>query len=173
MEDSTIIRTLAPHEWPTWRAIRLRALADSPDAFGSTLADEEARPAQAWAERLSAAAVSGQDYPLVAECDGAPAGLVWAKVDSADASVVNIFQMWVAPECRGRGVAAVLLRAAIAWAKSKKASAVHLGVTCGNSPAVQLYLREGFVNDGAPQPRRQGSPLREQAMRLALDQSAA
>lgn len=173
MEEPIVIRPLAPHEWATWRAIRLRALADSPDAFGSTLAEEEARPAQAWADRLAAAAVSGQDCPLVAESAGAPCGLVWAKVDGADSSVVNIFQMWVAPESRGRGLAAALLRAAVAWARSKNASAVHLGVTCGNSSAVRLYMREGFVNVGTPQPRRQDSPLLEQSMRLVLDKNAA
>lgn len=168
MEESLVIRTLAPHEWPAYRALRLRSLAEAPDAFGSSLAEEEARSPDAWHARLAAAAVSGKDLPLVAECNGAPAGLVWAKVDANDASVVNIFQMWVAPEARGRGVAAALLRKAVGWAKSRRAGAVHLGVTCGNSSAVRLYQREGFENVGPPQPRRPDSPLFEQAMRLAL-----
>jgi GNAT superfamily N-acetyltransferase len=168
LNESLVIRTFAPHEWPVYRAIRLRSLADSPDAFGSTFAEEEARPLDSWAARLSAAAVSGQDHPLIAQWDGAPAGLVWAKVDGGDASVVNIYQMWVAPEARGRGVAAVLLRAAVNWARSKNARAVQLGVTCGNSAAVRLYQREGFENIGQPQPRGADSRLFEQAMTLSL-----
>jgi GNAT superfamily N-acetyltransferase len=169
LEESLVIRTLAPHEWAVYRALRLRALADAPDAFGSTLAEEEVRSPEAWEARLAAAAVSGKDHPLLAECNAAPAGLAWAKVDSEDASVVNIFQMWVAPEARGQGVAAALLRKAVDWAKSRRAGAVHLGVTCGNSSAVRLYQRAGFENVGPPQPRRPDSPLLEQAMRLALD----
>lgn len=169
MEESLVIRPLAPHEWPVYRAIRLRSLADSPDAFATTLAEQEAHGPETWAARLSAAAASCKDCPLIAECSSEPAGLVWAKVDAADDSVVNIFQMWVSPESRGRGVAAALLDEAIAWARSRKARAVQLSVTCGNSSAVRLYERAGFKNDGPPQPRGPASPLFEQAMRLALD----
>ncbi len=43
MNDTLIVRTFAPHEWPTYKDLRLRALADSPDAFGSTLAAEQGR----------------------------------------------------------------------------------------------------------------------------------
>jgi GNAT superfamily N-acetyltransferase len=172
LQKSLIIRTLEAHEWPTYRAVRLRALADSPDAFGSTLAAEQDRTPDAWAARLSAAAVSGQDYPLIAELAGTAVGLVWAKVDATNASLVNVFQMWVAPESRGRGVAATLLREAIKWARSKNARIVQLGVTCGDTSAVRLYVREGFQEFGSPE-LRPGSPLLEQAMRLAIDESAA
>lgn len=167
METSLAIRTLEAHEWPTYREARLRSLADSPDAFGSTLASEQQRTPDAWAARLSAAAVSGQDYPLIAELAGAAVGLLWAKVDATDASVVNLFQMWVAPESRSRGVAAALLREAIKWARSSNARVVQLGVTCGDTAAARLYVREGFQNFGSPAPRP-GTPLFEQTMRLQL-----
>jgi GNAT superfamily N-acetyltransferase len=170
LESPFAIRPFAPHEWPTYRAMRLRSLADSPGAFGSNLAEEELRAPEDWAARLSAACVSGKDHPLMAECGGAPAGLVWAKVDGADPAVINIFQMWVAPESRGHGVAAALLRAAIAWARSRNAGAVHLDVFCANSSAVRLYLREGFENAGPPRPRHPGSSSLEQSMRLVLGQ---
>lgn len=169
MQRTVTIRNLEPHDWPGYRTIRLRSLADSPDAFGSTLAAEQDRAPQDWAARLSAAAVSGQDCPLAAELAGALVGLAWAKVDPADASVVNIFQMWVAPESRGHGVAAALLRKAIAWAKSRQARFVQLGVNCANASAVRLYLREGFRDVGRPAPLRPGSPLLEQMMRLEID----
>jgi ribosomal protein S18 acetylase RimI-like enzyme len=168
LPNSLAIRPLEAHEWPKYREVRLRSLADSPDAFCSTLAAEQDRTPEAWAARLSAAAVSGQDYPLIAELAGAVVGLVWAKVDGTNPSVVNVFQVWVAPESRGRGVAATLLREAIKWARSKNARFVQLGVTCGDNSAVRLYVREGFQDVGSPEPR-QGSPLLEQTMRLAID----
>jgi len=37
------VRVLDESEWPLYRDVRLRALAESPDAFTATLADE-ARP---------------------------------------------------------------------------------------------------------------------------------
>lgn len=169
--DPYTIRLLEPHDWPAYRQMRLRSLADSPDAFGSTLAEEQARPADAWAARLAAAAVSGRDRPLVAEAAGAPVGLLWAKVDATDASVVNLFQVWVAPEGRGCGVGASLLHEAILWARSANARSVQLGVTQGDTPAVRLYARAGFRPFGAPEPLRPGSPLLSQPMRLALETS--
>jgi GNAT superfamily N-acetyltransferase len=172
LQKSLAIRTLEAHEWPKYREVRLRSLADSPDAFCSTLAEAQERSPDDWAARLAAAAVSGQDYPLIAELAGAPVGLVWAKVDATNPSVVNFFQMWVAPESRGRGVAAALLREAIQWAKSRNARVVELGVTCGNASAARLYVREGFEDFGSPVPRSPGSPLLEQTMRLAIDEMA-
>ena len=167
------IRALASHEWPVYRELRLRSLAESPDAFGSTLAAEQARTADEWAARLSAAANSADDHPLIAEIAGVAAGLIWAKRDATPPSIVNLYQMWVAPESRGRGAATALLRAAIAWARATNARHVQLGVTWRDSSAVRLYAREGFQAYGAPEPLRPGSHLLSQTMRLALAESAA
>jgi len=162
------IRPLKPAEWRPYRELRLRALADSPDAFGSTLAAEQARPDEAWRERLEAAATSGQDLALVAEHQGALLGLVWAKRDAADTGVVNLFQMWVAPEVRGLGTGRGLLRGAVEWARGLGANVVQLGVTCGPTSAVRLYTREGFKPYGPAESLRPGSPLLAQCMRLVL-----
>jgi ribosomal protein S18 acetylase RimI-like enzyme len=183
------IRRFGPHEWPAYRTLRLRSLADAPDAFGSSLAAEEAWRPELWMARLTAADVSGRDCPLVAtsaesaesatsaesdkadkadKADGAMLGLLWAKCDAEDAGIVNLFQMWVAPEARGRGVAAALLDEAVAWARSIGARLVQLGVVCDNRAAVQLYTRAGFCKVGVPAPIRPGSVLLEQTMHLPL-----
>lgn len=69
------IRNFTPDAWPAYRALRLRALEDAPDAFGSTLAAESTRPSEEWAARIARAATSGIDHPLVAHVAGQPAGL--------------------------------------------------------------------------------------------------
>ncbi|MCC2958065.1 GNAT family N-acetyltransferase [Massilia sp. IC2-477] len=164
-----LIRRLRPDDGPAYRSIRLRALEDSPEAFGSSLAEEAARPLDSWSARLDKAAVSGIDCPLVAELDGDAVGLVWAKVDADDPDTVNLYQMWVAPQCRGRGVAAALLDAALAWARERGAHTVGLGVNCANRAAVSLYERAGFTVLGEAYPMA-GAPGRmEYAMRLRLN----
>lgn len=166
-----LIRPLYPDEWSAYRDLRLRSLADSPDAFYSTLESESARSPEDWAARLATAAVSGKDCPLVGELDGTPAGLVWAKVDSVNPALVHLYQMWVAPECRGRGVAQGLLDTALSWARERGARYVELDVTVGNSAAARLYRRAGFRAVNMPVPMRPGSSLMLQPMRLVIEEN--
>ncbi|KFI07388.1 GNAT family N-acetyltransferase [Massilia sp. BSC265] len=169
---AVLVRRLQPQEWQSYRAIRLRALADAPDAFGSTLAREEALPEDTWAARVAKSAVSGIDCALVAEQGGLLAGLLWAKVDAQDAARVNLFQMWVAPESRGCGVAAALLDEALGWARARGTRVVHLGVNNANAGALRLYERAGFRPIGVPYLMREGAPHMEQEMRLDLSVTA-
>lgn len=147
-----LIRRFRADEWPAYRALRLRSLRESPQAFCSTLAAEEAYPFDTWSERMARSATAGVDCPLVAELDGRQVGLVWAKADGEDPSVVNLFQMWVAPEERGRRVGAALLDEAIGWAGERGAQAVRLSVRRGNEAALGLYLKAGFRESGEPDP---------------------
>jgi hypothetical protein len=52
------IRPIAAHEWQKYRDIRLRALKDSPDAFGSTWEREILLTDESWSIRIAAAAKS-------------------------------------------------------------------------------------------------------------------
>jgi ribosomal protein S18 acetylase RimI-like enzyme len=167
-EGMLVVRRLAAHEWPLYRTLRLRALADAPAAFGMTLAEAELRTDNDWAWVLNLGSTSGRDLPLIAELAGTAAGMAWAKVDADEPSRVNLFQVWVAPESRGHGVAAALLDAALAWAGATGARAMQLGVVCGNDAARRLYERAGFYAIGEPEPQRPGSARMEQMMRLDL-----
>jgi len=167
------IRIFAPHEWGTYRDLRLRALADSPDAFGRTLAEEQDRSDTEWSSRLASGADSSWDLPLVVEVDGEPIGLAWGRIDSSNPDVANLYQMWVAPSHRRLGAGQMLLEAVIAWARANNACYLDLGVTYGDSPAMRLYTRAGFEPVGQPQPFRPGSELLGQPMRLTLRCGAA
>ena len=167
-EGAVLVRRLWPQEWQAYRAIRLRALADAPEAFGATLAEAQAWSPEHWEARVANAAVSGIDCPLVAEAGGLFVGLLWAKVDAHDAGRVNLFQMWVAPESRGRGVAAALLHEALGWARERGTRVVHLGVNSANAGALRLYERAGFHPIGEPYLMREGATHMEQEMRLDL-----
>jgi GNAT superfamily N-acetyltransferase len=168
MDHVIHIRAFEPHEWRTYKDLRLRALADSPDAFGSTLAREQDRSDAEWSSRLSPHAGSAWDLPLVAEVDGVPAGLAWGRIELSNPDVANLYQMWVAPDYRGLGAGRRLLEAAIAWARSQGAACLDLGVTYRDSPATRLYLHLGFEPVGQPELLRPGSELLCQSMRLEL-----
>jgi ribosomal protein S18 acetylase RimI-like enzyme len=151
-----------------YREIRLRSLMDSPDAFGSTYEKESADPDDRWQKRLSDNTNPTLDLPLFAEVNSQPVGLAWGRVNREDPKITNLYQVWVAPEFRGRGIGRMLVDAVINWAKEGKAQILELGVTCGDTPARRLYERAGFVPYGLPETVRQGSELMGQYMRLYL-----
>jgi GNAT superfamily N-acetyltransferase len=168
MTSNPVVRPFAPDEWRIYKDLRLRALADSPDAFGSTLAAEQDRSNAVWSSRLASGAGSGLDLPLIAKVDGEPVGLAWGRGDRDDPEVAHLYQMWIAPSHRRLGAGRLLLEAVIAWAKAKNVRYLDLGVTYRESPAMRMYRRAGFEPVGQPEPLRSGSDLLGQSMRLEL-----
>ena len=163
-----VIRSFASHEWNSYKKLRLGALADSPDAFGGTLDQEKDRSDSEWSNRLASGVASRLDLPLVAEVGREPIGLAWGRIEISSLDVAHLYQMWVAPSYRRLGVGRMLLEAVIAWAKAANACYLALAVTCGDSPAMRLYVRAGFQPLGDPEPLRPGSELLAQPMRLTL-----
>lgn len=147
--------------WPEWRRLRRQALAQSPDAFGSTLAEwsGDGDTEERWRRRLDEVPVN-----LVVDDDGAPVGMV--SVTAAVDEQAEIISMWVAPRARGRGAGDALLGAALDHARAAGANRVALNVRVANGHAVRLYRRAGFVEVGwatAPD-----VPLPERRMELDL-----
>jgi GNAT superfamily N-acetyltransferase len=168
LKGSASVRPFLAVEWEIYRDLRLRALEDSPDAFGATLADSQARPQSFWSERVQSGLDSGLDRPLCAWLDGEPVGLAWVLIEPADLGQAHLFQMWVAPQHRGRGIGRLLLDEAIAWARASHARLLTLSVTRTSSVATRMYLEAGFLPFGEPEPLRPRSPLLVQPMRLRL-----
>ncbi|MGW3243000.1 N-acetyltransferase family protein [Streptomyces sp. NPDC001070] len=142
------LRVLTPDDWPLWRELRLRALADAPQAFGSRLADwqGDGDREERWRGRL---AVPGS-YHLVALVAGRPSGMA-SGVPGEQPGTAELISMWVAGDARGRGVADRLIRAVEEWAAGTAGAAVlHLAVAEGNALATALYRRNGFEDAGGP-----------------------
>src|ERR1700704_1607611 len=142
------IRELERRERALYRELRLRALAESPDAFGRKLVDELTRSDADWIRLTESVTTPGGQVMLVAEEAGRPLGLAFGIFDKERAKTGHVGGMWVDPGARGRGAGRALLDAAIAWARSRGLGRLELWVTQGNSPAVRLYERAGFADTG-------------------------
>lgn len=171
MDAEVAIRQFSADEWPVYRALRLAALADAPDSFGSTFERENAQPDAHWASRLAGGVASPGEFPVCAVIDARPVGLAWGRIDGSHPGIAELFQMWVSPAVRRRGVARKLVDAVIAWARERGAASLRLSVTVDHAPAVRLYSSVGFQADGAPEPIRPGSRVLAQPMSLALRRS--
>lgn len=141
------IHRVAPNEWEQFRDVRLRALADAPSAFGSSLAREQAFDEAAWQERWF-----GRTAVFAAKEGDAWLGIAGAYPDQDEPSTVWVVSMWVAPEARRRGMGRALIDACVDWARTRGASEVHLWVTRSNVPARALYEAAGFLPTGSTQP---------------------
>src|SRR5882672_6858237 len=69
MDSAPSIRRLTRDEWREYRELRLRALADSPDAFTTTLAQAQARDDADWSSQVARGAHSRSEIALVADSE--------------------------------------------------------------------------------------------------------
>lgn len=145
------VERVGPDEWELFRGIRLRSLADAPDAFGSTLEREEGFDEADWRRRLT-----GPVYAVLDPEPVAVGGLF------AGHGVPQVWGMWTDPDHRHRGHARRVLDALL-----PPGSSAQLDVNVANDCARATYLRYGFVSTGRIQPLRPGSAERTEHMVLS------
>ena len=150
------VRRLRPDDWEDFRDIRLRSLAESPDAFGSTLDREQGFTESDWRQRLSG--------PVYVVDDPTPVS-IGGVFDNH--GIPHVWGMWTEPGHRGRGHAHRILDALI-----PPGTTAQLDVNIANDDARAVYERYGFVGTGRVEPLRPGSEMRIELMVLPLPDRA-
>jgi GNAT superfamily N-acetyltransferase len=148
-DPGTTIRRIGPQEGPLLRELRLRSLADAPEAFGQQLGEVEAQPLAEWQEAARSASEGEARAWFVATCDGQDAGLVLGR--RRRPTTLLVFSMWVARPWRRLGVGRRLIGAAESWAGGWGATETILWVLRANVTGVGFYRRLGFevVHEGS------------------------
>jgi ribosomal protein S18 acetylase RimI-like enzyme len=158
------IRRLGPADWRLLREVRLAALADSPYAFGSSVAEEVDRPEQWWADSTT------KLVWFVATSDGGEdvVGLVGSLPDENDPGTRVVISMWVDPDRRRLGVGADLLSAVERQAGAEGAKTLVLRVAETNDVARRFYEEHGFASTGDRAPLRSDPSTTAVEMRRQL-----
>ncbi|MBO0681603.1 MAG: GNAT family N-acetyltransferase [Candidatus Dormibacteraeota bacterium] len=163
---SAVIRPATVEDLDRFIEVRLRALGDSPFAFGSTLELEREFERHTWDAVLARVL---RDEVLQLAVDGSrTVGMARGEPWDGRPGVAGLFGMWVAPGHRGLGVGRRLVDGVLAWATSAGSFAVELDVTVGNLPAVRLYQACGFRDTGERSPMPRDPSMLEMRMRLEL-----
>ena len=131
-------RDSIPTTGRTFAPVRLRSLADSPEAFTSDHSRESTYDEAKWRDL----AATGKWFVAVDdELVGVAVGVDGWSGDPKDRELVG---MWVAPSHRRRGIAQALLDRVKAWAASEGATTLRLGVREGNEQALVAYHNMGM-----------------------------
>ena len=166
MRDDVQIRWIRSDEVEVYRAFRLRALSDTPEAFGDSYALAIARPPEFWHQRVADTS-AGLTSVLVVAVDAATdtwLGMTGSYIEEGAPETSEVVSVWVAPEARRRGVARRLLEAATEWAGSRGTSRQRLWVTATNQRAQNLYLGAAFTTTGTKKPLPSNPALEELEM---------
>jgi GNAT superfamily N-acetyltransferase len=157
MGDSELIaiRATAAGEAQALRELRLRALAQAPEAFASDIAGETGREPAHWARLVA----GGDDQTvLVAQHrDGGLVGMAGGYWFDRRRGIVQLWGLWVDPGLRGGGTGAALVAGVVEWAARLGARALRLGVIDPDGDGLGVtafYRRLGFATVGAPAPMR-------------------
>jgi GNAT superfamily N-acetyltransferase len=135
------VQRVSPAAWERLREVRLRALQDSPDAYGSTYERESSMSDDEWRAQITRgpwwiAAHATNDVGLVAGGRHRVTATPW------------VFSMWVDEGHRGTGVAEELLSAVATWATDEGATELGLDVADRAPRARRFYERMGFQPNG-------------------------
>ncbi len=131
-------------DWAAVRDVRLRALREDPDAFGSSLAREEMFRETHWRMRVRTTPTW-----LATDDDGTGRGMVSVLIEpGSPVDDRHVVALWVAPEVRRRGLGWSLLDTVRGHAVAEGARTVSLWVVDDNHAAADLYVRSGFTRTG-------------------------
>jgi GNAT superfamily N-acetyltransferase len=146
------IRTLESHEVNLHRDIRLQALRDAPDVFGTIASEAEAQPLSYWEDLTRAVTAPGLQVMFLA-CEGDTVlGCTYGLLDRDRREVGRVGGMWVTSAARRQGVGRALLQAVMAWARGRHLQRLELWAPAHSPAAVALYQQAGFRETGQRKP---------------------
>ena len=143
------VRTLSEDEWQDYRQVRLAALAESPEAFVATHAEESGYDEDFWRQRMR------RSSRILAEREGTVVGVVSVGSSSEEREdVAELFGLWVAPQHRGSGVAWKLVQAGADQARAEGKAHLVYWVGTDNGRGVAFASSFGFRTTDYRRPMR-------------------
>ncbi len=146
------VKPILPEDCPLLKDVRLRALADAPEAFGTTLAQAQAYSEAEWQARAQRFSEPPSAAGFLAFMQGTPCGMACAYPSAEDTHTAELTAFWVAPEQRGQGVGDALVMAIVEWAVLQGVMTLQAWVVEDNVRALGFYRKLGFQETEERQP---------------------
>lgn len=162
------VRPLDFGEGVEYRDLRLRALAEAPDAYRTTYEEAMQITIEGFEHRYRRVVTEGIERMYVIGEPGEIFGSAQVSTEDNPPEVASVMTMWVNPERRGLGAGRLLLLACEQWARDHGCRDVTLDVTSINTTARDFFERAGYVGTGELEPLRPGSPLQLERFEKSL-----
>jgi ribosomal protein S18 acetylase RimI-like enzyme len=128
---------------PLFQTLRLQGLREHPDAFGSSIEEEQDRNLSHMIGQRPSVTLGGFAADALV---GTASLVVSPKLKQRHKG--HVVGVYVAPSWRGTGLARALTADLIAEARASGLALLTLSVTVGNEAARRLYLGAGFTPYG-------------------------
>lgn len=145
MNDITILSSTNVR-WQDYRDLRLKALREEPQAFGSSYESEKNTPDTEWQKRLENYNEARQDWAVFASNGQRLTGMVAAYQAQEDKKndIANMIAMFVENGARGKGIGKLLVKNLMGLLTNSSIKKVRLSVSTKQVAAVKLYEGLGF-----------------------------
>jgi ribosomal protein S18 acetylase RimI-like enzyme len=147
---SPIIRTVTNQDKKIVRDVILQMLADSPFAFGDTLAEAQNRTDEEWNTFMEQITNPATGHALLALDQAGLCGFVCADLANPQSppGTAVVSRLWVHPRCRGTGLGRNLMEIISKWVLQNGTDQIGLGVTEMNKEVFKFYEHLGYIDLG-------------------------
>jgi ribosomal protein S18 acetylase RimI-like enzyme len=143
-----LIRQAIQTDVDAFRELRLEALRNHPEMFGSDYAINLARPQSYWEGRLNSPDADGTIlFATHAEILIGMCGIQRGDSPKGKHSAL-IWGVYVKSQWRGLNLSETLITNAVEWAQEREVKVIKLAVVTTNTAAIRCYARCGFTTYG-------------------------
>src|SRR2546423_3535269 len=140
------IRSIIEDDLAGFKALRLEALRNHPEAFGTDYEESQREPESVWVDRIRSA-VEGETQRIFL-ADAGEQGLagmlgIYRSYGVKNYHAGNIWGVYIRPQFRGQHLCEKLMHEAIARSAEKQLPIVRLSATT-SAAAIRCYARCGF-----------------------------
>jgi GNAT superfamily N-acetyltransferase len=141
-DTNLVVRRARADDWLALKTIRLEALRDTPEAYGSTIITALTFSEDRWRT------MTAQMCYFLVERGGQVVGMAAGGLNNDHAGAHWLYGMYVTPSARGGAAAVMLVDVVEEWARGEGATELHLDVTTCVARASAFYLKLGFRPTG-------------------------
>lgn len=142
-----IIKTLDPDHWEAYRSFKLAMLKTDPQASHVSFEEENALPLDLWRQDIETANQKDKFIHVFALFGDAIVGMgsVFFSNKTHTQHAASIVSIHVDPKIRKMGAGQKIIEALVKEAKLKQVVKLELTVNTQQVPAINLYLKNGFM----------------------------